>query len=270
MACPGSSTIKHVITISVLLLLSQNTAAQTPELGSELSFPLGWETEAIAVGGMWGGAGGMFLMGIDRNIPNWDIAPGLDLSIRSALMASTPSGLEDARIFGDIVEIGGTIVMGVGLPFMANMLYGKNPWQGFGGDFLAITEGVALGSFFTQITKFFALRERPNEGNNLSFWSGHTQFAFGVVSTYTAVAEMRNYPYSAGVSIVGYMGASFVGLMAIMSDRHWFTDVVVGATVGTLIGYFLPKLLHNPDLDLPFEITPVIGEESSLALSFKF
>lgn len=270
MAGSGGSTIKHVIAISALLLFSQNATPQTPELGSELSFPMGWETDAIAAGGMWVVSGGMFLMGIDRDTPNWDIAPGLDLSIRSALMASTPSGLENARIFGDIVEIGGTAIMGMGLPFLANMLYGENPWQGFGGDFLTITEGVALGSFFTQITKFFMLRERPDKGNNLSFWSGHTQFAFGVVSAYTAVAEMREYPYSVGVSIIGYIGASLVGLMAIMSDRHWFTDVAVGATVGTLIGYFLPKLLHSPDFDLPFEIAPAVGEESSLALSFKF
>lgn len=212
----------------------------------------------------------MFLFGIERSIPNWDTAHNLDRDIRNVLMASSDTGLEDARIFGDIVEVSGTVVLGVALPFFANMLYGENPWKGFGGDFLAIAEGVALGSFFTQITKFFVLRERPNGENTLSFWSGHVQVAFGVVSAYTAVAEMRDYPYSFGVSLIGYVGASLVGLMAIISDRHWFTDVVVGAAIGTLIGYFLPKLLHSPDAGLPFKIIPTVGEESSLAVSFDF
>ncbi len=251
-----------------MLLCAQSASAQ--ELGPELNFPLGWETDLLAVGGLWGISGGMFLLGIERDVPNWDTAHSLDHTVRNALMASTAEGLEDARTLGDIVEIGGTVALGVGLPFFANILYGGNSWQGFGGDLLAITEGVALGSFFTQTTKFIVLRERPNGGNNLSFWSGHTQFAFGVVSAYTAVAEMRGYPYPASVSVIGYAGASLVGVMAIMSDRHWFTDVVVGAALGTLVGYFLPKLLHSPEIGLPFKVIPTIGEESSLAVSFDF
>src|SRR6185369_8075255 len=38
--------------------------------------------------------------------------------------------------------------------------------------------------------------------------------------------------------------ASGVGVVRIMGDRHYVSDVIVGAAIGFLVGFGLPSLLH--------------------------
>ena len=40
------------------------------------------------------------------------------------------------------------------------------------------------------------------------------------------------------------VAASFTGTMRIVADEHWASDVLVGAGMGWLYGYYLPQLLH--------------------------
>ncbi|GBU06942.1 hypothetical protein AwDysgo_02730 [Bacteroidales bacterium] len=84
--------------------------------------------------------------------------------------------------------------------------------------------------------------ERPDHSANNSFPSGHTALAF-------AGAEFLRQEYkdqSIWYGIAGYSMASCTGLMRIYNNRHWSSDILVGAGVGiisTKISYWIhPQL----------------------------
>ena len=79
-------------------------------------------------------------------------------------------------------------------------------------------------------TKIIAGRERPNQSDNLSFPSGHTETAF--VAAEFLHQEYRNK--SVWISIGGYSAATFVGIARVYKNRHWVSDVVAGAGIGIL------------------------------------
>jgi len=58
------------------------------------------------------------------------------------------------------------------------------------------------------------------------------------------VASMRGYASEPLFWSVGMGLAAFVGYLRIAADKHYFTDVLVGALVGTVSGIVVPRLLH--------------------------
>ncbi len=71
---------------------------------------------------------------------------------------------------------------------------------------------------------------RPDASTHNSFPSGHTSSAF-------TAAEILHQEYgqkSVWYSIVGYTAATATGAMRILNNRHWSSDVIVGAGIGML------------------------------------
>lgn len=85
---------------------------------------------------------------------------------------------------------------------------------------------------------------RPDGADNHSFPSGHTAMAF-----MTATMLSKEYGYkSPWVSIGAYGLAATTGLMRVANNKHWLSDVMVGAGVGILtteMGYWLADLLFK-------------------------
>lgn len=110
---------------------------------------------------------------------------------------------------------------------------------------IAIISGMALGSWPTNLTKLVAGRKRPRTGagsldlepfsGNKSFPSGHTTFIFSVAGS---IDEVTESPWLAGVA---YGLAGLTGFERIYDDRHWLSDVVAGALMGTLTGRFAAR-----------------------------
>lgn len=71
---------------------------------------------------------------------------------------------------------------------------------------------------------------RPDHSADNSFPSGHTAFAFA----YATVLHEEFKDQSAWISIAGYTMASATGAMRILNNRHWYSDVLVGAGAGIL------------------------------------
>jgi len=67
--------------------------------------------------------------------------------------------------------------------------------------------------------------------DNRSFPSGHTATAFAL-----ATVISLQYRHHGWVPAVAYTLATGVGLSRIALDRHWASDVFIGATIGHLIG----------------------------------
>jgi membrane-associated phospholipid phosphatase len=83
----------------------------------------------------------------------------------------------------------------------------------------------------------------------LSFFSGHTSTAF-VAASLMCSHHIAMPLYGGGAAeawvmcLGGFGSAATVGLMRVMSDQHYMSDVLAGAGIGTLFGLGVPWLLH--------------------------
>lgn len=117
---------------------------------------------------------------------------------------------------------------------------------------LRVTEALVVAGTLTGIGKVAAGRSRPfvTAGVNPSdfqWWrgrregftsmpSGHTSAAFATAGA-LAVEWRASWPGSARLAVpLLYAGAGLVGLSRIYNDKHWASDVVAGAALGTLSG----------------------------------
>ena len=85
---------------------------------------------------------------------------------------------------------------------------------------------------------------KPGDGYR-SFPSGHALAAFAAASAVTA--EMSRWkPESRWVvGTVMYGGAGMVGLSRMYNNRHWASDVIIGAAVGTFAGNKVVRYHHS-------------------------
>lgn len=129
--------------------------------------------------------------------------------------------------------------------------------------FLINVQAFAITTLFTVAAKGLALRERPygrnctegsdqtgcdGDGRYASFFSGHTASAFtgaGLVCAHHTNLNLYGSE-AAGLATCGSAvgAAAVVGAMRMVGDKHYMSDVLLGATVGLLSGYLMPKLIH--------------------------
>jgi membrane-associated phospholipid phosphatase len=176
----------------------------------------------------------------------WCTAPGFDVTVRDAVAWSNPRSAATASnllvaavpagvVLYDAVAVGGTHQA---LP-----------------DLLIIGEAVALSGVVTQATKFVAARTRPyavygtlpSEGvdDHLSFFSAHTSIAFSAVAAGGMLAKLRGDPAWPWVYGVGFTAAAATGYFRLAADKHWLSDVLMGAATGTAVGLAVPWLHRN-------------------------
>lgn len=83
--------------------------------------------------------------------------------------------------------------------------------------------------------KYTVGESRPDTGKKNSFPSGHTAQAFAA-----ATFLSKEYGYkSVWISIGAYTAASTVGVFRMLNNRHWISDVMVGAGIGILSTEFV-------------------------------
>jgi membrane-associated phospholipid phosphatase len=130
-------------------------------------------------------------------------------------------------------------------------------------DALLITEATVIAGDINQIAKFAFARERPfvhflprapdviraltdsPSDDNLSFFSGHTTLAFAVATSAGTVNTLRGYRLAPLVWSAGMTMAVSVGYLRIAADKHYFSDVMTGAVVGSIIGVGIPLIFHS-------------------------
>ena len=126
---------------------------------------------------------------------------------------------------------------------------------------LHTVEAVLLGGATTSALKMIAGRERPYASADTnphvfkffqgkgtqdftSFPSGHTTIAFTTASALVAETR-RNWPQHARlVALLSYGVATGVGLSRMYDDKHWASDVVAGAAIGTFAGLKTVRFNH--------------------------
>ena len=150
-------------------------------------------------------------------------------------------------------------------------------------------EALAVGGGVTFLLKGLVGRARPYMGvdsprnfglgrgfadeDYRSFPSGHTVMAFAAAAAVTQTTDKwwPNTTWYIGPALYG--GATLAGLSRMYNNKHWASDVVVGAAIGTFAGLKVMRYHTetNPDnwIDKTFlSISLPIDERGPGALSF--
>ena len=204
-----------------------------------------------------GKSGPEYFIPIDANSKDFALLAGA-LSLGTIVFANdreimdyvqknkTPTS-ESILSFGE--HLGGTIGMtsvAAGSYFIgAVMNNGKLKQVGI----FTVTAGLAT-QIVTEAFKKSFQRTRPNETENpndffeggQSFFSGHASAAFSLA---TVIAEV--YKDKPIVPYIAYGAAALTAFSRVHDNKHWASDVIVGAVAGHLITKILIRTLQNTD-----------------------
>ncbi|NBR31148.1 MAG: phosphatase PAP2 family protein [Sphingomonadaceae bacterium] len=140
-------------------------------------------------------------------------------------LLATPAvaGTSEWKTASDIGAYG-LITTSIGLPALRGD--GAGAWQAAG--------SFGVTSIATEGLKQAFPRTRPDSSNRKSFPSGHTSRSFAAAAT----IMNREGP---ALGVPAFLVASFVGVARVEGKKHYWTDVIVGAGIGTGIGLLVTK-----------------------------
>jgi membrane-associated phospholipid phosphatase len=88
---------------------------------------------------------------------------------------------------------------------------------------------IALSEMMVQSLKYTVRRERPDHSSGYAFPSGHSADTFALA---TVIARHPGFNWS----LIGYAAASYVAMSRLHDNVHYLSDVVFGASVGSIAG----------------------------------
>jgi membrane-associated phospholipid phosphatase len=236
-------------------LIAPARADEPFELRYDLHADLPTIAFALVGSGLWAGSASSLTphcRWCDRSSDGADTLNPVDAAVRGALRAPNVGAASTA---GDVLGYAGAPLLAVGLDALAAWRAGR-PRVWFV-DLLVITEAASVAELFNEITKNAAARERPYQhfaapgarsddpDANKSFYSGHTNFAFALAVSAGTICTLRHYRLAPLVWAVGLAVGVTVGYLRIAADKHYFTDVLTGAALGSATG-FVVAWLHRP------------------------
>jgi membrane-associated phospholipid phosphatase len=204
------------------------------------------------------------------------IAP-LDTRLAQRLQNPTVQenrSMHDVAVFVETVTDPGAFIIGTGM-----YAYGRIAKKQRTADLgLHGTEALLIGAQLGNLMKSVVGRARPYVDVNRphdyqafrgfhggsdyrSFPSGHTIAAFAVASTVTSETK-RWWPKTFWViGPVMYGGAALVGWSRMFDNKHWASDVITGAAIGTFAGLKVVTWhhMHPGNLVDRFFLGPTVG-----------
>ncbi|MCP5062929.1 MAG: phosphatase PAP2 family protein [Ignavibacteriae bacterium] len=260
-----------LLTFLLVIFFTANTFAQSP-------YKTDWKKNSIILAG---GVGVAFLASaLDNDTTKLTIAELNDLSrddINSFDQSTTNNYSEDDAHISDIV-------VATCLAAPLTLFLSEEIREDFGTVGVMYLETLLLATFTPSFGKSLGrirpyaynedapLDRKMNSDTKSSFWSGHTSWAFSSAVFFATVysdyyPDSKWKPYVWGGSL---LAASAVGYLRYSSGAHFPTDVLVGATVGSAIGYFIPYIYRNRD-GSNLSVSPQVGlDRFQLALNYSF
>lgn len=225
--------------------------------------------------------------------PNWTGGILFDDPVREGLRLRAYSQRESSAIAAEVMQW-----VLIGFPFLIDALavagIGENSWDLALQMGLVSVEAYVVSLVFWRITTLLARRERPltaaceagdtsppcsdpNVRATESFFSNQAMNSFtsaGLICLHhTTMPLFGDEAGDAATCIGGLTVAAMVGLLRVMSDFEYLTDVITGALVGLASGWLLPYLLHyqggaRPELRPPVSAipAPLIGPNDTYGL----
>jgi len=198
--------------------------------------------------------------------PRWDDVLPFEGAVGTALRAGTGKARRRAQYVSDRMHEANFIVGFFEAPVMALAVYGDHPlaWQ----LTMMNAEAFVAAGFVQLVSSRVVGRVRPfvahcrekgkeNEGDDfpckaggttLSFLSGHAMTSF--VSAGLMCAHHARLPlYGGGAGDIAacagmLASATTTSVLRIVADKHYTSDVLLGAVLGFAFGFGFPMLLH--------------------------
>ena len=204
--------------------------------------------------------------------PKWTGRNDFDESIRDMLRLNSRSARDATHTVGNVLM--GAMIAAPVLESFATIGIRDSRWDALWQTEMINLESFIFTSLVSSLMQNLIARERPFVRNcpggncegvqeHRSMPSGHVAFAVtgaGLLCNHHTYQSI--YGDSAADRAVCASGiglAAVEGIVRIMADRHYATDVAVGAVIGWFSGFVLPRLLHY---SRPRE-QPVKSERSS-------
>jgi membrane-associated phospholipid phosphatase len=276
-----------------LLCLLRADLARAESADTRAESALSWDyptfrpVEYVATGVLGAAWFAVFFGAKGRSTPRWTGGILFDDAVRDSVRLRSPGARDAVRGLSDIMATS-TAALAVGLDALAVPLFrGRSDiaWQ----LVLMDAEAIAASGLLTTSAYYYTGRARPsyddcqrnpsfdplcNAGATSSFWSGHTAGAFaaaGLSCAHHAYLHLYGDPTADALGCAGMITlASTTGVLRLVGDRHFASDVLVGAAVGFGFGYGLPVLLHyTAGRDESLIVTPS-SQGFGLAVSGQF
>jgi membrane-associated phospholipid phosphatase len=226
-------------------------AAARPGL-TKLSYD--WTVDGIVTGGLV--ASTLTLMLLDNQLAplqcRWCVPGTIDGNLSKSVRWSNP---QTANTLSNVMQFAVPVgVMGFGLIQAYRF---DDPAAGWSSALL-IVQATSLAMLTNVIVKYSVGRARPYvwqgtpdlypsaKDANVSFFSGHVTFVFAVVVSGSTLFFMQDMPGAPWVLGLGLAAASFTAYLRMAADKHYLSDVLVSAGVGSLVGWAVPYLFHRP------------------------
>jgi membrane-associated phospholipid phosphatase len=184
----------------------------------------------------------------------WCTSNPIDNAARNATVWSDPEAAHH-------ISNGTAFVLApIGIP----LLLAASSRANFLADFIPVLEAATYSALTTQLLKMTFGRSRPfvifrdpeippDVDDNTSFPSGHTTLAASIAVSAGVVAHRRGYALEPVIWAAGITLTAATGYLRMAADRHYLSDVFTGAAIGTLAGFFIPRLTGS----LPISISPM-------------
>ncbi len=198
------------------------------------------DTAVMAAGAAVWAAGEFFKEDLAPETCRWCATNDLDEGVRSAVRWDSHRSWA-AR--GSDFALG-SLVLTAGL--MAQYR-SEETGDGLAGG-MVVLESVAVSALINQVVKFSVGRQRPyvrtledpdsvSRDRNLSFYSGHTSTAFAAAVAGAWAYQLEDGPHPEFMWAGLLSGALLVGYLRIAADKHYFTDVLTGAIIGSAVAW---------------------------------
>lgn len=174
---------------------------------------------------------------------------GPDKSIRTFFREDRP--FERGKEIGNVLGNTGVLFGLSGLTFGVGELIGAPSLSETGG---MMFEAMALTAPVTTLFKVGVNRRRPDNSDDLSFPSGHASGSF-------ALATVLAKQYGLLTGIPAYMAATWVAMSRVQKDKHFFSDTLFGAALGTVIGNAVVNV-HRREKESSVSILPIVSADS--------
>lgn len=127
----------------------------------------------------------------------------------------------------------------------------KEQWQG---NFVVLANTATWTYASTEWLKVLIRRERPvlytdaavaaagDRSSQMSMPSGHTAMAFAAATSYFVMAGRQHLAHRKRNAALLYAGAVAVGALRVAAGKHFPTDVITGAALGSAIGWLVPTI----------------------------
>lgn len=124
------------------------------------------------------------------------------------------------------------------------------------GDAVAYADAVGWSAVAVQWLKVAIGRERPvmytsgavaaasDRDNQRSFPSSHTTVAFAAATAYLVIAGREHLPHRTRTALLLYGAALATGVLRVEAGKHFPTDVLGGAALGSGVGW-LAATIHQ-------------------------